>query len=123
MPHTCPNHPDRPLAKNMNRKHATTHPAPWKVETWTTVDGQRYRVIDALNNPIGLIYCDLAEIQQIVEARNEDLSEQILDLLKVHEHEIKQLTQMHVESDGRSRKEITRLENLLRSANFPELDD
>lgn len=107
----------------MNRKHATTHPAPWKVETWTTVDGQRYRVIDALNNPIGLIYCDLAEIQQIVEARNEDLSEQILDLLKVHEHEIKQLTQMHVESDGRSRKEITRLENLLRSANFPELDD
>ena len=107
----------------MNRKHATTHPAPWKVETWISVDGQRYRILDALNNPIGLIYCDLAEIQQIVEARNEDFSDQVLGLLKVHEHEINQLTQMHIESHDRSRKEITRLENLLRSANFPELDD
>ena len=88
-----------------------------------SVDGPRYRVLDALNNPIGLIYCDRAEVQQIVEARNEDLSEQVLELLKVHEHEIKKLAQMHTESHGRSRKEITRLENLLRSANFPELDD
>ena len=88
-----------------------------------SVDGPRYRVLDALNNPIGLIYCDRAEVQQIVEARNEDLSEQVLELLKVHEHEIEKLTQMHTESVDRSRKEITRLENLLRSANFPELDD
>ena len=107
----------------MNRKYATTHPAPWKVESWASVDGPRYRVLDALNNPIGLIYCDRAKTQQIVEARNEDLSEQVLEMLKIHEHEIETLTQMHIESHDRSRKEITRLENLLRSANFPELDD
>lgn len=107
----------------MNRKHAITHPAPWKAESWVSVDGPRYRILDALNNPIGLIYCDRAEIHQIIEARNEELSKQVLELLEIHKHEINQLTQMHVESSDRSRKENARLENLLRSANFPELDN
>ena len=88
-----------------------------------SADGPRYRVIDALNNPIGLIYCDRAEIQQIVDARNEDLSQQVLELLGIHAHEIKQLAEMHLESHDRSLKEIARLENLLRLANSPELDD
>ena len=104
----------------MNRKDAKLHPGPWKRETWlTSTDGPRYRVIDALNNPIGYTSKDREEIQSFVDARNEELSPQVLEILKIHRQEINILNQEHQESHSRSRKEIDRLEKLLRVCNFP----
>lgn len=96
------------------------HPAPWKIDGWGTKDGARFRVLDALNNPITQPNADRSEVQRIIDARNEDLSLQIQDMLDTHQREIDALNELHFETHKRWITQIEHLETLVRSLNYPE---
>jgi len=51
------------------------HPAPWQLESWSSMGTVKYRVLDAINNPITEPTEDRASQVFIVEARNEAYEE------------------------------------------------
>jgi conjugal transfer/entry exclusion protein len=106
--------------ENMSQPRGQTHPAPWKIDGWSTKTGLLFRVLDALNKPITEPTGNKDEVLRIITARNEDIDTQIQDMLQVHQTEIQNLNNLHEETHARLRAHITRLENLIRSLNYPE---
>lgn len=106
--------------ENMSQPRGQTHPAPWKIDGWGTQTGLRFRVLDALNKPITEPTGNKDEVLRIITTRNEDIDTQIQDMLKVHQTEIQNLNKLHEETHARLMKQITRLEDLVRSLNYPE---
>ena len=104
----------------MHQPRGQTHPAPWKIDGWSTKTGLRFRVLDALNKPITESTVNKDEVLRIITARNEDIDDQVQDMLQVHQTEIQNLNKLHEETHARLLTQITRLEDLVRSMNYPE---
>jgi hypothetical protein len=98
------------------------HPAPWSIDAWAARGTILYRVIDLLGNPLTDTTEDKAACELLVNARNEDIDQQVVAIYDLWMRNNKALQRDEVRCSVRLREELRKCEAALKRAR-QEIED
>jgi hypothetical protein len=108
-----------PVAEKLaaDRAHRNRlHPAPWQLDSWASGGTIKYRVLDAIGNPITEPTGDRASQVFVVEARNEAYEEHCDHVIELWAKNAEELKADTMRIHGKWQEEVGRLGAALNGA-------